>query len=71
MRKGGDGKFSSVVGTKGYRWLESANVREFDYLKHIDLSYFTELANKAIETINQFGPFDRFVEEEIPPFDIN
>ena len=71
MRKGSDGKFSSVVGTKGYRWLESANVREFDYMKHIDLSYFTELDNKAIETINQFGPFDRFVEEEIPPFDIN
>ena len=71
MRKGTDGKFSSVTGTKGYRWLESMDVKSLKLEKHIDMSYFRELASEAIDTINKFGSFDAFTAEVIPPWDIN
>ena len=71
MRKGTDGRYTSVTGTKGYRWLEAGEVPDGRESAYIDMSYFTELANDAIETINKFGSFDQFVSEDIPPFDID
>ena len=62
MRKGTDGKFSSVAGSKGYRWLESTKVHELKYDKYIDMSYFNDLASVAVETIEKFGNFEGFVE---------
>ena len=62
MRKGTDGSYSSVTGTKDYRWLEASRVKELKYENNIDMSYFHDLASKAVETIEQFGPFDGFVE---------
>ena len=70
MRKGSNGGYSSVTGTKGYRWLEACHIPEDVYDKYIDMSYFNELVNTAIETINEFGSFDRFITEDIPPFDM-
>ena len=67
MRKGTDGSYSSVTGTKGYRWLESARVKELNYENNIDMSYFRDLASEAVETIEKFGPFDAFVDDI--PFD--
>ena len=71
MRKGADGRYTSVTGTKGYRWMEAYKVPKGSMKAYIDMNYFTELANEAIETINKFGPFEQFVSEDIPPFDIN
>lgn len=73
MRKGTDGKFSSVAGSKGWRWLESATVAALKYEQYIDMSYFNDLASVAIETIEKFGNFDGFVRGGLdwntPPFD--
>ena len=73
MRKGTDGKYTSVAGSKGYRWLESDKVRELGYEKYIDMNYFNDLASVAVETIEKFGNFDGFVKGNSdfnePPFD--
>lgn len=53
--------YDAVTGTKGYRWLEAANVkgiREQD----IDKSYYENLVNKAIETISKYGDYYWFAE---------
>ena len=67
MRKGTDGSYSSVGGSKGYRWLEASRVRKLNYDKYIDMSYFRELASVAIETIEKFGNFEGFIDDI--PFD--
>jgi len=67
MRKGTDGSYSSVAGSKGYRWLEASRVKELNYDKYIDMSYFRDLASVAVETIEKFGSFDGFVDDI--PFD--
>lgn len=64
LRKGNDGKFGAVAGTKDFRWLESDWVRERKYDRYIDMSYFKELADVAIETISVYGNFDLFVSED-------
>lgn len=55
-----DEKYYALTGTKGYRWKESEVVRELKYEDYIDYSYFTTLADKAIDTINKFGDFEQF-----------
>ena len=62
MRKGTDGKYSSVAGSKGWRWLESYKVHQVNYQQYIDMSYFYDLASVAVETIEKFGNFEDFVE---------
>lgn len=73
MRKGTDGKYSSVTGSKGYRWLEANRVMKLNYENNIDMSYFRDLASVAVETIEKFGNFDGFVrggeDWSTPPFD--
>lgn len=61
LRKGNDGKFGAVTGTKDYRWLESSWVRKHDYNRYIDMKYFNDLADVAIETISAYGNFELFV----------
>ena len=67
VRKGTDGRYSSVAGSKGWRWLEASRVSEFKYEQYIDMSYFNDLASVAVETIEKFGNFEGFVEGV--PFD--
>jgi hypothetical protein len=75
MRKGTDGKFTSIAGSKGYRWMEANQVRELKYENNIDMSYFQDLASVAVDTIEKFGNFDGFVRGGLdwsqPPFDIS
>ena len=75
MRKGTDGKFTSIAGSKGYRWMEANKVRELKYENNIDMSYFQDLASVAVETIEKYGNFDGFVRGGLdwsqPPFDIS
>lgn len=73
MRKGTDGKYSSVAGTKGWRWMEASDVAELHYEKFIDMSYFRDLASVAVETIERYGNFEGFVTgrlDDEPPFDM-
>ena len=72
--KDGNVKYDSVVGTKGYRWLESEMVKALGKEADIDRSYYDELVNAAIygkgtgknrkPGISDFGDFERFVADE-------
>ena len=56
-----DGKYYAAGGTTGYRWLEAETIH--DHLAEcVDMSYFTNLSDEAIETINQYGDFQDFVD---------
>lgn len=60
--KRGD-KYSAVTGTKGYRWLESEQVRLMSKEDDIDKTYFRNLVDEAIESISQYDDFEHFVGE--------
>ena len=60
------GKYDSVNGTSGYRWLESNSLKELNKEKDIDIRYFDDLAQKAIAAIEQFGSYERFVDLSKP-----
>lgn len=59
-----DGKYYAVTGTKGYRWLESETVKTEGLEGDIDETYYEDLANDAIETINKFGDFYNFISDD-------
>ena len=59
-----EGKYSYAPGCKGYRWLESEVVKTLGKEDDIDKSYYISLCDAAIETINKYGSFDRFVADE-------
>lgn len=58
-----DGKYDSVVGTKGYRWLESEMVEALGKQDDIDISYYQNLASEAIASVSQFGDYYMFAEK--------
>lgn len=60
----GNNKFAAATGSKGYHWLESEMVRVLfvDPMAVVDMSYYHKLADKAIEAIEEFVPFDKLVE---------
>lgn len=55
-----DGKYYAVGGTSGYLWKESEIVKSLNRECDIDESYYVELVNNAIDTINQYGDFEMF-----------
>ena len=57
----GEDSYYTVQGTKGYRFLESETVKNLQKKEDINESYFIELANEAINHIEEFGNFDEFV----------
>lgn len=70
----GNIKYDSVVGTKGYRWLEAEYVKTLGKEDDIDKSYYRKLVDEAIygsgtgknrkPGIADFGDFERFVADE-------
>ena len=58
-----DGKYSSVVGTKGFRWLESEYVRTSGKQNDIDKRYYRKLVDTAVETISKYVEFDWFASD--------
>lgn len=58
-----DGVYSSVAGTKGYRWLESEVVKSQGLEEHIDESYYISLAGKAKDAISKYVDFDWFASD--------
>ena len=62
-RKQGN-KYYAATGTTGYRWLETAMVKELGKEKDIDRSYYDKLVNEAVESISQYGDFEWFVSDD-------
>lgn len=69
--KDGNRKFSAVAGTKKpgkgdevYRWMESEMVKTLGLEKEIDLSYYNNLVDDAVEAISKYGDFERFVSDD-------
>ena len=61
VRVKGD-KRVAVTGTKGYLWNESEIIRK--HPDRLDLDYYRNECDKAIEAINEYYPFDDFVNYE-------
>lgn len=55
-----DGKYYAVTGTSGYRWLESEVVERLEKQGDIDTGYHEELARRAVDTISEYGDFQKF-----------
>ena len=62
----GNVKYGAATRTKGYFWLESEVVRQLGKEDDIDRSYYDDMVTKAVDTISQFGDFERFVDLEHP-----
>ena len=58
-----NGKYYSVAGASGYRWLESELIRGTNE-EYIDVSYYRSLVDKAVETISQYGDFEWFISND-------
>lgn len=76
LRQSSEDKYSAVTGTKKkgkvtkgeseiYRWMEAEMVQQLGLEDQIDMSYFRELADTAIDTISKYGNFDMFVSDDI------
>jgi len=61
MREKG-GNFYAVGGSSGYRWMEAESVCS-NLQDLVDMRYFYELADGAIEAIREYGDFDDFVSD--------
>ena len=61
-----DGKYYAATGSKGFRWLESETVRGANE-EFIDRSYYNNLVDDAIATINNYGDFEWFVSDDPYP----
>lgn len=71
LREAGEDKYAAAEGTKGYRFLEAEDVFKLHKEADIDDGYFKEMADKAIDAINEYGDYGWFVsddEYESPPF---
>lgn len=56
-----DKGYSAATGSKGYRWMESEEVKKLGKEKDVDRSYYDRLVDEAVETISQYGDFEQFV----------
>ena len=56
-------KYYAATGSSGYRWLESEVVKKLNKEDDIDISYYDSLAQAAIETISQYGDFNKFANQ--------
>ena len=63
MRLSKDNKYHSANGATGYRWFETERVAARDNTDIIDLQYYRDLCDKAIDKISEFGNFDNFVDD--------
>lgn len=56
--------YASVGGAKGYKWLESEYVENAGLQDAIDLSYYDELADAAIDSLEKYLPESNFTSME-------
>jgi hypothetical protein len=60
LMRGKEGIFHSASGAKGYFWKEASSVRDLGLDDNVDMTYFTRLADEAIENVSKFGDFEWF-----------
>lgn len=60
------GKYDSVNGTKGYRWLESERAAVLNLQDRYNHRYFEEMDDDAIKSINEVGSFEDFIDLSKP-----
>jgi hypothetical protein len=60
LLRGKEDTFHAVGGTKGYCWREAAAVLELGLEDTIDISYFTRLADAALENMAKYGDVEWF-----------
>ena len=56
-----NGKYNSVNGAKGYRWLEAETVKQLGKEDDIDIRYYQKLVDDAIKTISKYGDVEEFI----------
>lgn len=64
QRRAADGtvKYDSVNDTKGYRWKDTEEFLENGgTIDDVDISYYEDLANEAVDQINKYGDYYAFV----------
>lgn len=59
-----DSGYSSVTGTKDYRWHISEAIKASGREADIDMDYFRNLVDDAKDDISKYGDFETFVSEE-------
>lgn len=69
LDKAGNVKYDAVTGSlkpdkTPYRWLETEAVKTLEKEQHIDKSYYNKLVDDAVDSISQYGDFERFVADE-------
>lgn len=62
-KKDGSIAYDSVTGSKGYRWLEAEVVEELELQQWVDKSYYNKMVDDAIDTINEFGDAEWFIND--------
>lgn len=63
-----DDKYYAATGTTGYRWLESAMVKELGKEDDIDKSYYIKLVDDAADAIAEFGDVEWFISDDPVPY---
>ena len=67
LRKDNLGGYGYATGAKGFRWMESENLKELKNWKQmIDIRYFRSLIDTAVDTISKYCDFQMFVSESDP-----
>ena len=56
-----DGKYNAATGSKGYRWLEAEMVKNLNKQDDINLDYFNDLVNDALDAISKYGDAEWFI----------
>lgn len=64
--RGNDGKYSSVTGSKGFRWLESETIKAVGREDDVDMEYYYKQSDDAMLAIEKYGSFDRFIDTSRP-----
>ena len=59
-----DGLHNALAGTKGYRWKEWSTIKELEAYDQIDMQYYQDICNSAIESIEKYCPYNIFVDED-------
>ena len=62
-----DDKYYAAAGTTGYRWLESAMVKELGKEDDIDRSYYIKLVDDAVASIAEYGDVEYFLSNDPVP----
>lgn len=57
-------KYDAVSGTKGYRWLESEEVRTLKMENLIDKSYYIKMCDEAVAHIKEFGDYEWLIDDK-------